>query len=142
MPTTIEILSKFYREVWTERNLDRIEQFFTPNSKTPIQIQSRVLDVNEIREWMEIFHSTVKNIEFRTIHVVENGDWASALMEITCKDTDTNKPVRFLHSVMARQENGRLAESYPQTDFLRFFGQLGRLPPDAYELLMGDNSLS
>jgi len=61
---------------------------------------------------------------------------------VTCTSRATGAPVEVYQQIMSRQHEGRLIESYPQFDLLRFFEQLGQLPPDIYPLLMGGTRLT
>ncbi|WP_299147826.1 hypothetical protein [uncultured Tateyamaria sp.] len=139
---TSQILRAFYTEIWEQAQFDRIEDYFVPSSTHPILVADRAVDVNEVREWMLILNRLVRDIKVRFIHAIDSGDWASAFLEITCSSRTDGKTVVVYQQIMSRQSGGLLVESYPQFDMLRFFEQLGQLPPDIYPLLMGGNRLT
>ena len=142
MPETSEILSAFYRDVWEKSDLSRLAAYFSETAHTPVKVAERRIELDEIREWMQIFHSAVTDISVSPVKVIDSGDWASGLSRVTCTSHSGEKDVSVFQTVMARQENGKLVESYPQFDFLRFFEQLGRMPEDSYALLMGNVCLN
>lgn len=141
MQTTSDILRQYYSQVWEQRDLDKIAGYFHPDAGQDLLIKNRAVDVNEVREWMEILHDLVHDITVSFIHSIEDGPWCAAFLEISCTSTTTGKPVTVYQQIMVRQRDGLFMESYPQFDLLRFFAQLDQLPPDAYPLLMGGTRL-
>lgn len=141
MPSTSHILRRFYADVWEDGRLDMINAYFAPASENSIMIDDRRVEPDEIEEWMKILFSLTRDIRVAVVHTLDDGDWASALMRVNCTSRATGAKVEIYQQVMSRQKDGRLVESYPQFDFLRFFEQLGQLPQDAYPLLMAGNDL-
>lgn len=136
VPTSV-ILRRFYQEVWEGGRLDVIERYFHPETPDHILIDDRAVEPHEVREWMEILRSLVTNMKVEFIHTVDEGDWSAALMRVRCDCNRTHKPIEVYQQIMSRQKDGKLIESYPQFDLLRFFEQLDQLPENAYALLMG-----
>ena len=142
MEPTSDILRKFYRDVWENGNFSAIPHYFEPETGGDILVTDRAVELHEVREWMDVLRARVTNIRVTFIHTLDQGDWASAFLEVRCNCRRTDKPVVVYQHVMSRQRDGRIVESYPQLDLLRLFKQLDLLPEDAYPLLMGGTRLS
>ncbi|WP_299614514.1 hypothetical protein [uncultured Tateyamaria sp.] len=91
---------------------------------------------------MAILFSLVRDIQVTFLKALDVDNWASVFMRINCTSRVNGAKVEVFQQIMSRQQDGRLAESYPQFDLLRFFEQLGQLPDDAYPLLMAGNKLT
>lgn len=140
MAALINVLNEFYARVWEQADVSAVPQFFGTSSQ-PLKVPTRPVEPEEIAEWMYILHQRVRDIKVRPVTHIEDDPWVSAVYEVSCVSQDDGVPVTVYSHVMTRFENGLIVESYPHFDFLRFFEQLGQLPPDSYALLMGGHSL-
>lgn len=139
--TTPEILRRYYTDVWEHQRTDRIATFFHDTVPPDILLPERPIEPSEVREWIEVVHSLVRDIQVTFLRTIEQGEWTSAFLKIDCTSHQTGKAVSVYQHIMVRQVNGKLVESYPQFDLLRFFEQIGQLPENAYELLMAGTQL-
>lgn len=142
MPLTSDILRRFYTEVWEHGRLDAINSYFQVEDNHPCLIPDRRVELQDIREWMDILFALVRDVRVTFVHVLDVDDWASVFMRIDAVSRASGKPVAVYQQIMSRQRDGALIESYPQFDLLRFFEQLDQLPPDAYPLLMAGHRLT
>jgi len=140
--TTADVLRRFYAEVWEQENLSAIPDYFHHRVPDDILIADRAVEVDEVREWMDVLRALVTDIKVTFLHTIDQGDWTAAFMRINCRSRANGAPVEVYQQIMSRQADGRLIESYPQFDLLRFFEQLGQLPEDVYPLLMGGTRLT
>ena len=138
---TSTILRRFYTDVWEHLHYDRIPDYFRPDLPDNTLIPDRAVDPEEVREWMQILDALVRDKKVTFIHSIDDGNWCSAFLKISCVSRATNKPVTAYQQILCRQKDGLLSESYPQFDLLRFFEQLDQLPESAYELLMSGTVL-
>ncbi|WP_299653042.1 hypothetical protein [uncultured Tateyamaria sp.] len=122
--------------------MDCIDTYFQPAPNDVILVGDRGVEPNEVREWMAILFSLVRDIQVTFLKALDVDNWASVFMRINCTSRVNGAKVEVFQQIMLRQQDGRLAESYPQFDLLRFFEQLGQLPDDAYPLLMAGNKLT
>ena len=141
-----DILKQWYVDVWENGNLDVIEDYFlqvahnSHNSHHHL-VPNFGVDTKELREWLSILHSFVTDIKVDVLQTIEQGDWISAMLRITCRQRDTSKQIEVTQQITLRFENGKKAESYPSFDFIRFFEQLEQLPEDTLALLLSGTVL-
>ena len=83
----------------------------------------------------------LSNQRISVIHTIEAGDWVSAIILMDGQRTDTGTPVQMRWITYVRVAEGRIVESYPSVNFLSFFEQLGQLPENTFELLLGGTVL-
>jgi hypothetical protein len=136
-----DILKRYYREVWENGNSDAIDDYFVTRPKGREMAPAVGIEPAEIREWMLVLRKFVYDIRVKVIQTVEEGDWISAMLEITCTDLNTDQPVKVHQQIMLRFEGDKKVESYPAFDFIRFFEQLGQLPTDTRALLLSGTKL-
>lgn len=141
MTSKHEILDNFYKQVWERGNFDVIEDYFDLTTSKNRLINDAGIEPNEIREWVGIIRSYVTDIKVEIIKSIEEGEWISAYLQIDCIRLDNGAPVHVYQQIMLRFLDGRKIESYPQFDFLRFFEQIGQLPENTHELLLGGTKL-
>ncbi|MFK7868848.1 MAG: ester cyclase [Roseobacter sp.] len=136
MRTKAETIQKWYEDIWINGNLDRIDQIYRPAPEADSLIPGGLIDVVEARELVTVFNNLITDQKIRIVHCVENGDWASALIEMYGFKAGTDTPVNMRWLTMVRITNDVIVESYPSVDFLSLFEQLGQLPKDSFELLL------
>lgn len=142
----IDALMRWYKNVWEDGNLEFVDAFFVTSADNE-HISSEHLvpnfgvDPTEVREWVSILRSFVTDIHVKALHSIEEGNWLSAMLEISCQQRETTKKIIVIQQIMVRFEGGKTAESYPAFDFIRFFEQLGQLPEDTHALLLSGTKL-
>ncbi|WP_299671585.1 ester cyclase [uncultured Roseobacter sp.] len=139
--TKTDILREWYTAVWEEGRLEVIEDYFLDTTHTQHIAQGFGIEPSEIREWVSVLRSFVTDIHVTILHSIEEGDWISAMLEITCRNAATGAPMKVHQQIMLRFDGDKKAESYPAFDFIRFFEQLGQLPEHTHALLLGGTVL-
>ncbi|WP_300055118.1 ester cyclase [uncultured Roseobacter sp.] len=139
--TKTDILREWYTAVWEEGRLEVIEDYFLDTPHTQYIAQGFGIEPSEIREWVSVLRSFVTDIRVTILHSIEEGDWISAMLEITCRNAATGAPMKVHQQIMLRFDGDKKAESYPAFDFIRFFEQLGQLPEHTHALLLGGTVL-
>jgi predicted ester cyclase len=134
------IVSRFYEELWNNRNLSLADEIISPYCVTH-QLQSGAVSDGVLRgpeavkhhisEWLGGFPDLHFDIEQM---VAEDDRVASqSIMRGTHTGTwlgiaPTNKEVSIRLMVTQRIENGKIAEDWVLVEALGFFQQLGLLP--------------
>ncbi len=141
MTSKNDTLRNWYATVWEGGGFDAIPGFFVNEGGNSYSGGYALLPdfataPEELQEWLTILSTLVTGIRVNILHTIEEGDWISAMLEITCQRCDTGADVTAYQQVSMRIVNGKIAESYPVFDFIRFFEQLGQLPPDTHALLL------
>ncbi|MEL7100110.1 MAG: nuclear transport factor 2 family protein [Pseudomonadota bacterium] len=131
------VLEAFYREVWQEGHLDRIGTYFALGGEARGLLPDLDFTPDDLRDLIAVNRERIDQIETRILHVVEQGDWLSALLEMRGVSIDTETPVVLTGQLMARFDaTGKIAEVYNSFDFLSYFEQLGQLPRNVFPLLL------
>ncbi|WP_282096825.1 ester cyclase [Epibacterium ulvae] len=141
MTTKTDLMLQYYRDVWENGELEKIESYFTPQDHDQYVVEGKKIVPSEIREWVSIIRSFVTDIKVTILQSVEEGDWLALMLRIDCLRVDTRTPVRVHQQIMFRFDGNLKAESYPFFDFLNFFEQLGQLPEDVHALLLAGTHL-
>ena len=145
-PSKTDILKQWYVDVWENGNLDVIEDYFlevahNTNGGENHLVPGFGVDPKELREWLSILHSFVTDIKVDVLRTIEQGDWISAVLRITCRQRETSNKIEVIQQITLRFEGDKKVESYPSFDFIRFFEQLGQLPKDTHALLLSGTVL-
>ena len=141
MSSTTDVIHRWYHDIWINGHWDRLDTIYQPAPSEECLIPGGTADRNEARETATALTSLVTDHKLCILHTVEQGDWVSALVEMTGLKAGTDVPVQLRWLTLSRIANGRIVESYPQMDLLSFFEQLGQLPPHSFELMLGGAEL-
>src|SRR4051812_7956328 len=133
MSTRREIVETWFRRVWAEEDTSAIDELFVPHG------QARGLGANVLigPEGFKQFHAALcaqlSNILIAVDKSIEEGEWISVVCTMRAKSQQTGAPVTMTGSVMVRIVDGKLTEAYNHWDFLTLFGQMEKLPQNAFE---------
>jgi len=136
-----DTIFRWYQEVWINGRWEQMDEIYRPAADEDCLIPGATADPEEAREIVTALNCLISNHKLRIINVIEEGDWVSALVEMTGVKAGTETPVEVRWLTMSRVEDGCIVESYPQVNLLSFFEQLGQLPPHSFELMLGGSAL-
>ncbi|WP_425045521.1 ester cyclase [Primorskyibacter sp. S87] len=139
--TNAELLHKWYEEVWVNGNLDAIDDYFTPDTKAAGIIPEMRVGIDDFRDLVGAFQMHLEDIKFEMPMIVEQGDWASAILKADMKRADNGAPVTVTGMTMVRTNGQRIVEAYNQFDYVSLFEQLGQMPPDTLPIAMTGQKL-
>lgn len=131
-----EILEEWYRRVWREGELEAIDELFAPDTQAAGLIPEMRMGPTEFRELVPMFLELVDSPEFTLDKVMEDGDWAAALLSVNATVSATGKPVFATGQLFARFEGDTMVETYNCFDFMGFFEQLDLLPEQSMALCL------
>lgn len=137
-----EIIHRWYQEIWIDGHLDRIGSLYCPAPDGKCVIPRGTADPVEVRETVSALTNLVSNKTVKVIHLVEDRDWVTALVELHGTKAGTDKPVVLRWLAMMRIKDNQIVESYPCMNFLTFFEELEQLPTHSFELLLGGTNLN
>lgn len=141
MNNSLEIIRRWYREVWTLGHLDQIDILYRPAPPEECLRAERSVARHELRELITILRELVTKTQVTVVQVLQDGDWCAAYVELTGFKAGTHQPVQMNWIAMMRLEGEYIVESYPFTNFISLFEQLGQLPRDTFELLLSGTKL-
>ncbi len=127
------VLETFMQRVWTEQDVDAIDELFVASGR------ARGLGANTLAgpEEFKVFHQAMsvllKDFKNTIDHFIEQGDWVSALVTVNAKSQKTGQPVSFTGNLYGTVINGQIHEAYNHFDFMGLYAQLGLLPKDCFE---------
>ncbi|XVH33445.1 ester cyclase (plasmid) [Haloferacaceae archaeon DSL9] len=135
--TNKELVRRDPKEIWTEGNLDAIDEIFREDfvlhdpSSTG---ESKGRD--DYREYVEIYREAFPDVEYEVDAVVAEGE--TVALRYTARGTHegefmglepTGKHVSVSGMEMYRVEDGQIVEMWTSYDALGLFQELGLLPP-------------
>lgn len=142
MSSSTDVIHRWYHEIWINGHWDRLDDIYCPAPDADCLIPGATADRTEARETVMALTSLVTDQKLRILHIVEDGDWVSAMVELTGRKAGTEIPVQLQWITLSRVCDGRIVESYPQVNLLAFFEQLGQLPPHSFELMLAGAALT
>lgn len=139
--TKTELLRYWFEEVWCKGNLDAVADFMTPDTLISGSVSALAEPGCDYAEVVGAIRNILGPIKVAFTHVVEAGDWVSIRLLADTSNPNDGAPFQITGQIMARVENGRIAEMHSNMDYFRMFEQLGQLPPDAFAVCMTGEKL-
>lgn len=139
--TKSELLKKWYDQVWVQGNVDAIDQFFASDTLAEGLIPEMQVGADDFREFVTAFRYHLGDIRVDLPIVIENGDWASAIVHVHTSRADNGAPIEVTGQVMVRVKNSKIVEAYNQFDLISLFEQLGQMPEDTLPVCMTGQQL-
>ena len=128
-----EILQSFYDVVWVQGDVSAIDSYFAPQTEAQGLLPNMALDPADFEILVQTVMALVRDPKIEILRTIEDGDWGSALVHVTCQTRMTGQTVHLNGQVMARITDGKIAEVYNNFDMTSFFQDLGILPTDMIE---------
>ncbi|KIC21249.1 ester cyclase [Leisingera sp. ANG-Vp] len=125
-----EVLQRWYDQGWTRGDLSALDDYFLPGSTATGAVPSLQLSRSDFEAFVTALRSRLERIRIEITQVVEQGDWLAARTRFQSICIATGKPVVTTGHVMIRFEDGKMAETFSQFDYVSLFEQLDQLPPD------------
>ncbi|MGV6805045.1 MAG: ester cyclase [Ruegeria sp.] len=140
--THSEILRAWYSEVWEKGNIDAIGDYFAPETMAEGLIPEMQVGADDFRDLVMAFRHVLGEIQVDLPKIIENGDWASAVLHVRTSRADNGAPLEVTGQVMARFKGEKMVEAYNQFDFVSLFEQLGQFPKDTLPVCMTGQRLN
>ncbi|AHD01043.1 nuclear transport factor 2 family protein [Leisingera methylohalidivorans] len=135
MPLT-RLLHYWFEEVWRKGNMDAVAEVMTPDTLISGAISALAEPECDYGEVVAALRNLLGPMTFTFTHAMETADWVSVrLLVRTCKPSD-GTPFQITGQLMARVEEGRIAELHSNMDYFQMFEKLGQLPPEALAVCM------
>lgn len=137
-----ELLEEWYHDVWVNADPDAVERFFEPQTEARGILPDLAMDPAMMKELVMAVLDLIDSPRFQIEQVIEQGDWAAAIVGISCLKAGTDQPVNITGQVMIRLDRGKIVEAYNHFDFLTFFEQLDILPAGTMALCLSGTRLN
>ena len=132
------VVRQWFEEVWTQGNAQAIDRLMAADAiihDLPTADGAPMQGVAAFKPFYRKFASAFPNLRIEIVRTVVNDDLVSAYCRVTVTHAGdglgiaaTGRTATFSGMVMARVENGQIAEGWNCFDFLSLYQQLGLLP--------------
>lgn len=131
-----ELLKEWYSQVWEQGNIDAIDEFFAADTMADGLIPEMQVGADDFRDFVSAFKYHLGEIRVDIPKIIENGDWASAILHVHTSRADNGAPIEVTGQVMVRYKDNKIVEAYNQFDLISLFEQLGQMPADTLPICM------
>lgn len=128
--------------MWAEGDLSAIEFFFAPSTGPDGILPDGQLGPEDLRALVPALRAMVRDLRIDIDRHLEGTDWLWAQVTAHAMRANDTMPIRASGQVMMRFSQGQIVEAYNSFDFLTLFTQAGRLPEDAFLLLLAGERLA
>ncbi|WP_170311778.1 ester cyclase [Sulfitobacter sabulilitoris] len=136
MSSKLDLLNRWYKDVWLDGDLDAIDVYFVPDTDAQGIVPDLSMGPTEFRDLVSVMRQMVVALDIRIKHSVENGNWLCALVEVTARTRARGAPIHVFSQVMVRFDGDKMVEAYNSFDFMTLFEQMGQVPPNSLPLMM------
>jgi predicted ester cyclase len=121
------LIYRWFEEVWNKDNKNAIDSLMTNNSMTKGILSENQPDGAEgFKIFFDDFRSQFHDVKVNVEDVLSEDDMESARTTVSAIHTKSGKPVTFTGMCMVKVDDGKIAESWNNWDFLNMFQQLGQ----------------
>lgn len=135
MPLTA-LVQSWFDEVWCKGNLKAVPQFMTPETVISGAVSALSEPETEYAEVVDAVRNLLGPISVTITHSMETADWVSVRLIAATSNPENGAPFEISGQIMARVENGKIAEMHSNMDYFHMFEMLGQLPPEAMAICM------
>ncbi|MGR3637851.1 MAG: ester cyclase [Shimia sp.] len=136
------ILTNWYQRVWVECDLTAIDEYLAPDTEAEGLLPEFSVDSKDFRALVPMCLALVENLEVNVDKVLEDGDWAAALISMQAISPTTGQPVMITGQLFARFKDDMIVEAYNGLDTMSFFTQLGLLPEQSLEFCLSGQKIA
>ena len=137
-----EVIERMFSEVWEQKRLPVLEEILSPSIKPEDDLFANLAPRRDYGVLIEVVHALIGPFDLTITQFMENEDWASAQFRIQSPGRDLSTPVDVEGMLMARFEDGLIAEITSQIDCFLLFEQLGQLPSDSMMACLSGQELT
>ncbi|NSY38179.1 nuclear transport factor 2 family protein [Leisingera sp. ANG59] len=135
LPLT-SLLHFWFQEVWCNGNLDAVDEVMTAKTVISGAVSALAEPECDYSEVVAALRNLLGPIYVTFSHAMETRDWVSVRLQVDTSDPKDGHSFQITGQVMARVEDGKIAELHSNMDYFKMFEQLGQLPPEAMAICM------
>ncbi|SPJ25928.1 ester cyclase [Palleronia abyssalis] len=139
---TRAFVENVFRAIWVTADLEALPGFFAKEAQVKGIAPELELTPEDMVTLVNSVRMHLSDLQVEVVTVLEVDDWISALVVCHGSAKANGEPVEISGQTMMRICNGRVAEAYNHYDALGFFSQVGGLPSNALECLLGGATLT
>lgn len=130
------LLHFMFQEIWCRGNLGAVSKVMTAETIVSGAVSALAGPDCDYGEVVDTLRSLVGPMKVRFTHAMETRDWVSVRLLIDTSSPKGGTAFHITGQIMARVENGKIAELHSNMDYFQLFEQLGQLPPEALAICM------
>lgn len=130
------LMYSWFQEVWCKGNLDAISEIMNHDAVISGSVSALADPGCDYGEVVAAIRNLLGPIKVTFSHAMETQDWVCVLLLAETSNSRNGEPFQFTGQVMARVEDGRIAEMHSNMDYFRMFEQLEQLPPEALAICL------
>jgi len=131
MSSNTEVLERWFRRVWTEKDLSAIDDMFPQPAKAAGLGEQDLIGPDDFKQFQMALCEQVSEIEITIDKCLEEQAWVSALCTFKGKAV-CGKRISITGTVFALIENDKIIQGYNHWDFISLWEQLGLLPSNCF----------
>ncbi|MBY6138125.1 nuclear transport factor 2 family protein [Leisingera daeponensis] len=135
MPLT-RLLHFWFEEVWCKGNLDAVAEVMTSKTLISGAVSALAEPECDYGEVVAALRNLLGPIKVTFSHAMETRDWVSVRLLVDTSDPKDGNSFQMTGQLMARVEDGKIAEMHSNMDYFKMFEQLGQLPHEAMAICM------
>lgn len=134
------LMHRWFEEVWNQGREEAIDELFAEDGigyGLPTESGEPIRGPKDFKPFHRQFREAFPNIRVGVEDIIADGDKIVARCRVTgslegesLRVTPDSQPVDFTGVVIARIENGKIAEAWNEFDFMKLYSQLGVLSLD------------
>lgn len=141
MGAKTDILQRWYDQVWTQSNLDAVDELFAIDTTAVGIMPDFAVTPEDFKQLVTAVRALCTTPRAKILRAHDVDDWLSALIEVRTTNLAETNDVTVTGMVFARFDGDKMIETYNNFDFLTFFEQLGQLPEGTLGLLLAGSRL-
>lgn len=130
------LLHYWFEEVWSKGNLSAVSEIMHRNTLISGSVSALAEPESDYSEVVAALRNLVGPIKVTFTHVMETDEWVSVRLVAATSNPRNSDPFEITGQVMARVEDGRIAELHSNMDYFRMFEMLDQLPPEALAICL------
>ncbi|WP_323783234.1 nuclear transport factor 2 family protein [Leisingera sp.] len=135
MPVT-RLLYYWFEQVWRKGNMDAVAEVMTPDTLISGAIAALAEPECDYGEVVAALRNLLGPMTVTFTHAMEAADWVAIRLLVRTSKPSDGTPFQITGQLMARVEEGRIAELHSNMDYFQMFEKLGQLPPEALAVCM------
>jgi hypothetical protein len=129
-PTTEDVIRRWFREVWSERKPEVIEELFVPERNGVTGLAPNPIGPKEFRGFWDLITGAVKDTAVTIEHMMCRDTEALFLGVLRGAHTRNGAPIEIRFAGHATVKNGKIVDATNVVDFLALLQQVGACDAD------------
>lgn len=134
--TNEEVIRSWFKRFWDEADKSAVDDLVAPDLTATGMAHAGAITPDEIRQFADVMFRHIKDIKTEFHRFIDQGEWIAFHFTMHAKDCQNDAPVTLDCQTMVHIVDGKLQSGINHVDWISFFQQLGKVPPNTMEDLM------